>query len=191
MRKLHPNQDNPVDNFLIDLADKVCPILYKIGMTPNVITLLSAITGMMAAWILFKYRSQKVWTSIALIIISYWLDCLDGHYARKYNMVTAFGDYLDHICDTIKSIALACVLLYINPRLFWKTLPLSVILGIMMLSHIGCQERTYCNNDESDMLSITKNLCPDTDTIHFTRYFGVGTFMIYECILVWSICQTT
>ena len=34
------------------------------------------------------------------------MDCLDGFYARKYNMTSQFGDYLDHLSDVFKTTCL-------------------------------------------------------------------------------------
>ena len=36
-----------------------------------------------------------------ILLIFYFMDCLDGHFARKYNMVTVFGDYFDHFVDIL------------------------------------------------------------------------------------------
>ena len=34
-------------------------------------------------------------------MLGYYFDCIDGPMARKYNMVTVFGDYYDHGTDII------------------------------------------------------------------------------------------
>ena len=50
------------------------------------------------------------------------------------------------------------------------------IFGFFMCVHLGCQEKEYAK-DESDTLSFTQQLCPNTaDALQFTKYFGCGTF---------------
>ena len=36
------------------------------------------------------------------MFVGYFFDCMDGHFARKYNMVTEFGDMYDYITDLSK-----------------------------------------------------------------------------------------
>ena len=36
------------------------------------------------------------------MILSCFFDNLDGHHARKYKLVSKFGDMLDHIGDIVK-----------------------------------------------------------------------------------------
>ena len=39
--------------------------------------------------------------SAILYLTRYIFDCIDGFYARKYNMTTVFGDWYDHISDIL------------------------------------------------------------------------------------------
>lgn len=183
MRKIPCIYENPLDNFLIQLSDNVCPQLYYVSFTPNMITTLSNITCILI--ILLLLNANYYWAAL-VVMIMYYFDCLDGHFARKYDMVTVFGDYYDHISDLSKIIAILLVLYYINPDKFFKIIPIIVFMGIMMAVHMGCQELLYENN-ESNTLEPTKKLCPvknhnDTDiikkTLEFTKLFGCGTFYI-------------
>ena len=96
MKKIPDNIDNPIDNILIKGADAVCPFLYRTGHTPNLITTYSLFTGVLSAYFLTKGCSYLFMIFYAL---SYFLDCVDGHFARKYDMTTDFGDAYDHFKD--------------------------------------------------------------------------------------------
>ena len=101
-------------------------------------------------------------------------------------MVTVFGDYYDHISDTLKVIAILTSLYIIDSNKFFKIIPIIISIMILMLIHIGCQEHYY-NEEDSPTLDFTKTLCPIPSeyskeelksTIQVTRIFGVGTLWI-------------
>ena len=180
MRKILFDYENPFDNFLIELSDITTPYAYNIGMNPNMITTLSNIACIIT--ILLLLNANYYWASF-FMLISYYFDCMDGHMARKYNMVSVFGDYYDHISDFVKYVAVLSTLYYINKEKFLKILPIIVLLGILMTIHMGCQEVLYDKN-ESKTLEPIRVFCPvknknDTDSIEnilsSTKYFGCGT----------------
>jgi len=184
MRKIPSEYENPFDNYIISLADNIVPYVYKGGFVPNTITSLSSIACIIVIMLLFQ---ANYYLAAFFLIISYFFDCLDGHLARSYNMVTVFGDYYDHISDLLKVFFILLTLYYINSTKFLSIFPIFVFVSVMMLIHFGCQELYYGNNgsnNESNTLNFTKNLCPvknkeDIDEIksalNYTKYFGCGT----------------
>jgi hypothetical protein len=188
-RKIPPAYENPIDNLLIASSEHIInPILFSIGFTANTITVLSFITGLIMAWYIFKGRwlLGAVWLGI-----SYWLDCADGNFARKYNQVSAAGDMFDHISDATKY-----TLLYVGLLLSRKItrqqkaiiVGLTVSLAYLTLTHFGCQERIY-DSDESDSLHMLRGLCwvdhPER-AILWTRWFGSGTWhLVMIALMLW------
>jgi len=185
MRKIPKQYEDITDNQLLKLSEYVSPTFYNNGFTPNMITTLSNISAFIV--IIFLIKSKFVLAGF-FVMVAYFFDCLDGHYARKYKMTSKFGDFYDHISDCIKAIAILTTLYFINPSKFFKIIPILTILFFLMLSHLGCQEKYY-NKNESDTLKFTKSLCPINenenveDKLKYTRYFGCGTFN-----LVFSLC---
>jgi hypothetical protein len=47
-----------------------------------------------------------------------------------------------------------------------------------MLVHLGCQEKLYDKEEESMTINQLTGLCPNTDNIKYTKYFGVGTTIL-------------
>ncbi len=189
MRKIPVEFECPFDNYILDLADKTAPTVYKMGMTPNMITTLSNIATIIVVILLFK--AKWYWAAF-FVLITYFFDCLDGHLARSYNMVTVFGDYYDHISDITKVIVILTSLYIINPEKLTRVLPLLVILIILSFVHLGCQE-LYYNTDGSPTLYFAKSLCPIPNdftkeelesTIKNTRLFGVGTFWLSIIMII-------
>jgi hypothetical protein len=181
MRKIPEKYDDKLDNLLYRIADLLCPFAFYIGMTPNMITTLSLISCIISITLLLK--KYYIWACLFLFL-SYYFDCMDGHMARKYNMVTVFGDYYDHISDVLKLTAVLITLYYINKTKFFRFIPIIIILAILMTRHLGCQELLY-NKDQSPTLSNLKSFCPVNNPNNMsqvkkallnTRFFGCGTF---------------
>jgi phosphatidylglycerophosphate synthase len=183
MRKIEKHMENPIDNYLIDFADYLSPYFYKLNFTPNGITTLSLITGLLSVFLI--HIDYYILAGI-MFFVSYFFDCMDGFYARKYQMVTKFGDLYDHIKDAIV-FSLTALFIYIKT---YHKLPLTIIIGIFTLLamiHLGCQEIVY-QKQESDTLVFTKNLCPYESSIYLTRYFGCGTlFVVVSLIIAFGI----
>lgn len=184
MRKIKKCHENPIDNVLIQLSDDLCPTFKKLKFTPNGITTLSLVFGLLAVFCLYK---GYIWAFAILYFISYFFDNMDGHFARRYGMTSKFGDYYDHIKDIVIVILLLIVLIMRN-RCSKKIWIISgIILGIaflLMSAQLGCQEKIYKQNDdpndESPSLSFTTNLCPfnPNEGCKYLRWFGCGTFII-------------
>jgi phosphatidylglycerophosphate synthase len=189
MRKIPVEFECPFDNYILDLAEKTAPTVYKLGMTPNMITTLSNIATIIVVILLFK--AEWYWAAF-FVLIAYFFDCLDGHLARSYNMITVFGDYYDHISDITKVIVVLTSLYIINPEKLTRVLPLLVVLMILSFVHLGCQE-LYYDEEDSPTLKFAKSLCPVPlnftkdeleSTIKNTRLFGVGTFWLSIIMII-------
>lgn len=175
-RKIPRELENPLDNVIIDFCTFLNPHLKKMGFTPNILTTISLLTGIVAAW--FVYNSLFS-LAAGFILISYVFDCLDGNMARMFDMVTSFGDWYDHVSDISKYGILYLVVLT-NPRLsfgFKAAFALvTLTLMILMYVHFGCQELSYQKN-KTDSLSTLEALCPEKSLIRYSKYVGCGTWI--------------
>ena len=73
MRKIKKEFENPIDNIIIDMAEKITPFLYETGHTPNIITTYSLIFGLLSVYYLNK---NNITMFILFYIISYFFDCI-------------------------------------------------------------------------------------------------------------------
>ena len=190
MKKLPSYYENPFDDILIKICDYCCPYLHKLGFTPNILTTISLLFCVVTIILLLN---SYFYLAAAFFIISYLFDCMDGHFARKYNKVTKLGDYYDHIADVIKLISVIYTLYYINSIIMgYLIIPILLLLFIFLM-HMGCQEKYY-NKNESQTLSFTKLLCPNNkkyNPLNITRFFGCGTFMLFLTFIMiyYGICN--
>mgnify|MGYP000940164952 CR=1 FL=1 len=184
-RKIISKYENPIDNILILLSIQLGKILSKYSFfTPNVFTTASLIIALISLYYIY-YTYYKIGS--ILFFISYFFDCLDGNFARKYNMVTKFGDLYDHISDQLKYILLIIIItVYANLKKNTKILFILILISTYILSwfHLACQQQYY--KDES-ILNYLRFLCHDKKNIIYTRYIGVGTFTTTTCIFIYNI----
>ena len=103
MKKKYPERYNIVSFatlFEYPLAKKIAPLFNKLGMTPNMITTMNIFFRFYIIYTFVVEKRVDIYL-LLMLIVSQFLDVLDGTVARMYDMVTDFGDKLDHISDTI------------------------------------------------------------------------------------------
>ena len=190
MRKIPGELENPIDNVLLNLSEWLCPFLYKTGHTPNMITTYSLIMGVLSCYFLWK---GQVFLFGICYAMSYFFDCVDGHFARKYHMETEFGDMYDHIKDVSVYIILIIVIyMKCSKNISIPLVILFLVFTYLMTMHMGCQQRNYLDDDEepdhSKFLNTTRSLCPNKDDIKWTRFFGSGTYNLFLILMISYIC---
>jgi hypothetical protein len=186
-RKMDAKYENPIDNILLEISIKMNTYLYKLNFTPNILTSISLILSLIGVYYIYNkyYRIGSI-----LIFVGYFFDCADGNFARKYNMVTKYGDYYDHISDLTKIIILYIVILTSNLKKNNKIIfmTINILFVILFNIHMGCQERIYnSDSSKSSTLDFTKHLCPEINYIKYTRYVGCGTFFLVLCVYLYNM----
>jgi len=188
MKKIPNNLDDPVDNVFYMICDKLSPSFKNTGHTPNIITTESLITGLLSCY--FLYKGNILLFSI-FYIISYFFDCFDGFFARKYNMTSKGGDIYEHTKDiSIYIIILIILYLKYKKHITIKVLIIFIFLVGMLIIYTGCQQKYYSEHNpdkKEESLDSLKGLCRNSDDLSWTRFFGPGMFTIFTIILVWYI----
>ena len=199
VNKLPYDYECPIDVWLLKFIDTHLDVYYNLGFTPNMITTLSILLGILAAYMI---KRGKFHSAAFLVLISYYFDCVDGKLARKHNMVTVFGDYYDHFGDMFKFIVILYALFNCQVDTNYQHLNFIGILfgiSIILCIHLGYQERIYNNNNnnnnDSPFLFLFKLFTifdknPER-TICYTKYFGCGTLILsfILIIILWDKCN--
>jgi phosphatidylglycerophosphate synthase len=186
-RKIDRSMENPIDNILIDISYHVGQAIKHIPyMSPNVITSLSLIVSLYAVYKIFNgfYMLGGI-----LFFFGYFLDCLDGNFARSNNMVTDFGDYYDHISDSVKHIALIAVILMLKINIKTKALFLFSLLIFCILGSVqlDCQEKNSVAQKSDTLSFLCGGMCSKKNYIYKSRYFGSGTASLMICLFIINI----
>jgi len=71
-------------------------------LTPNLITLFSLITALVASGLIVLDGKINFYAAAALINISHILDCMDGQMAKYRNVSSRFGNFFDKVTDQIQ-----------------------------------------------------------------------------------------
>lgn len=171
MSKLPTHLDDVFDTSLSKIADNISEYFYKTKHTPNILTTYSLLFGLSSIYFL---HNSNLNIFVLCWWIAYFFDTFDGLFARKYKMVSKFGDLYDHTKDIVV-FTMLMIYLYQNYKITNGNIIVIITAIILMNIHLGCQER-YVNNDESHTLSYLKILCPNATFIKYSRYFGPGTF---------------
>lgn len=86
---------------------------FKLGLTPNQVTVISAVftfSGIALLALLDASWSTGILVS-ALLVTGYALDSADGQLARLTKVSSSAGEWLDHMFDAVKAVALPLALL--------------------------------------------------------------------------------
>lgn len=181
VRKIPREYENPIDNALLDAAERALPLCRALRLTPNQVTAGSILFKALSVWALAVRAHPAAF--LASYGVAVWLDYLDGHYARADDMVTRLGDFMDHGSDVLH---IAAVLIVVSLRLGVPAAfpPLLAIVGVFALStvHIGAQQRYYRDHGRDEVgghaesLDALIALAPADYArwLPVTRWFGVG-----------------
>ena len=193
-RKFAGRYNDPIDNLLIELSSNVEPFFYRLNFSPNGLTTLSLLFGLMTIYLI--YQKQFIGAGLSYMV-SFFFDIMDGDYARRYNMTSKFGDYYDHIKDIIIGFGVLFAL-YQNNKFSKNVTTIIVILTLTLLSlmliQVGCQEKYKYSQDPTNshnsLRFLTKLCVMDPEKWLDNNIFGSGFFNLYLSLLIISYSFT-
>lgn len=182
MSVLPDNYECPVDSVIIKASSIVAPLFKQTCHTANLITLEGAFLSGYGLYSLYNYSLPSFMIYYAL---GYAFDCLDGHFARRYNMTSKFGEYFEHTKDIVTSAAFAYIFYsrYTVPLYMWG---LFAFFGSGLLVHMGHQQ--FYIKSKNHFLDFLQPLCKNVSNLKYTRFLGCGTFMLFS-IFAPSFCK--
>jgi archaetidylinositol phosphate synthase len=110
-------------------------IAHKIGLTPNLITIVGAILAFLSAFTYALWQGHVIFLvlAIVLLLLSGFCDALDGIVARIYMQETVLGSFLDSVLDRYAD---AAVLLgIVSGGLCDYRLGIFAIIGSLLVSY--------------------------------------------------------
>ncbi len=108
---------------------------HKIGLTPNIVSLIGLILAMLSAFTFAVAQSRPLWILLATILFlaSGFCDALDGVIARLYQQASMFGGFLDSLLDRYADAAIYAGL--IIGGLCSPVWGIAAFVGSMMVSY--------------------------------------------------------
>ena len=181
---LKVEHNEPIDNFIVKyFCNPISPLFRITGHSANMISIYGLALSLVSLYYLFN---DDILRFTFYFWVCYGLDCLDGYYARRYNMVTAWGDMFEHVRD------ITYIILTIGMTIFKYTLTdyamyVLVLSSVLTGIHVGCVQKSYNNNGFDrvpETLDYLEFLCYDPAFIHLSGHFGVGMYMVTLNILI-------
>jgi hypothetical protein len=174
------------------IASKMLDPIYNLGLTPNMVTLLSTLFTLTAIYY-FSINQKKY--AILAYMIGYLLDCVDGKLARKYSMGSNIGMALDMVSDNVSNLALFLFIIY-TKQLCGTNLVLIILIGFfsLMLSisyglneAIASYEATGSDNfyeRRLKQLEESKKIADLNEVLLYNLFLGINkaTYKTYKSI---------
>lgn len=109
--------------------------LGSIGLTPNTLTFMGLVASFIAAWCYMNWWINRFMlpAAAALVLVSGFLDAVDGVLARATGRASALGGFLDSVSDRYSdAVVLSAIVLGGLCRPFWG---LAAVVGSLMVSY--------------------------------------------------------
>lgn len=100
---------------------------------------------------------------VASVAAAYFWDCVDGQFARRYDDVSEFGDWYDHVTDLATGITV-CVILWTRYTLRPLHFVLAVVFAVAINVATACAQRNSVRHDE-ETLDIFQPLCVEQGAV--------------------------
>ncbi len=147
----HRKEWNPISQYYVEpLGEKLAFALRKSSITPNQITFLNIIIGLLASSLIY------INTTLSLIIFGIWvrffhvLDIIDGHLARLQNKQSFFGKWLDSGGDKLVMIVwyatIAATLFLKRNNQIYALAGLVLLMGMFLYNYLSLTTVVYFRN---------------------------------------------
>jgi phosphatidylglycerophosphate synthase len=176
-KKIKSEHQDVIDYQLDKLVLKLNPYFKSLDFTPNMITTLSLIFGIISLYLLKEGKS--IYAGIAFFI-SYFFDCQDGNYARTYNMVSKYGNLYDKASDAIVVLGLLYVMFTnrYDHKFMCGTTVCGIIIGILAMKYYIKQDEYY------DAIKTKTENEVDMSQMKYLRFFGTGSAATFVTIAI-------
>jgi len=135
-------------------------LAHSIGLTPNHVSVLGLLSALFSAYLYWSSQFEVALLSVAalFLLISGFLDALDGVLARLYGEVTVFGGFLDSLLDRYADafVFLGIILgwLITNPNPVWMFWGFAALVGSLLVSY--CRARAEAAGTKMESVGIAE-----------------------------------
>ena len=194
---------DPVDRLMLYMAHRMNELLHKSvparfagsegnpSPIPNLLTLTGLLTAAAAIAAVLKDRRNL---AAGLCVCSYFFDCADGNYARRYHSATKLGDLLDHVGDSTKATGLLVALWWASGKSVREYvvdkkigIAIAAVAAILSVASAGCLEREYRAANPTIEHSQTLELTVPACSLSVSGAMGLG---IVNAVIVPGLVAT-
>lgn len=184
----HVNAKYCIDNCFFDkyffnpLSDLIMNNLRSLNITPNQVTYLSTLSTIIS---FYFYLKNIIYLSVPIYIFGYYLDCVDGRYARKYKLTSCYGMMIDQVSDVLTNIPylfVMCIRCIYNLQII-KMILIIIVTKTFTLSFSF--EESYSNiikNDNDNFYLTKKKILDDEEYNHLSGFYLLPLYLIFNYI---------
>jgi archaetidylinositol phosphate synthase len=114
-------------------------LAHSIGLTPNQVSLLGLLSALFSAYLYWSSQFDVALLTVAamFLLISGFLDALDGVLARLYGEVTVFGGFLDSLLDRYADafVFLGIIVGWLIKDSAWMFWGFAALVGSLLVSY--------------------------------------------------------
>lgn len=125
--------------YLKGLFESIAKIFAFLGLTPNTLTTISLVLAAVSGVSFYLSQNNIDWLLLAgsMVLISGFLDAIDGALARYTGKAGPKGDFLDHVIDRYADTFLICGIFF-GGYVRWE-IGVVAITGVLLCSYLGTQ----------------------------------------------------
>ena len=184
-----PEAEELVDEFIHrPLARRVVALLIPTPITPNQVTLLSALFGMASGAALVAAARQPLWLLVAALLLftSVVLDCCDGQLARARKISSTTGAILDGIADYAVGLSIGVCGSYYMVTVFGS--PWYWLLGLAGIASAAAQSALFDHAKTRYLARVSGGYAEreeDIDKVGRDRAAARAEGRLVDVILLW------
>ncbi len=168
-------------------------IFLQTPLSPNMITLLSLVIGLISAAYFFQGTYENSIMGAGLLLLSAWIDCTDGEIARLKFMESKIGGKLDILCDNLVHFAvffaIGMGLYQFTGQSIYKILGALAVLGslisflFMSSTIIDKKEKASSNVSGAKNKNNLSDKLANRDFIYFLFLMAlIGRMDVFICV---------
>ena len=132
----------PLDSlrpYLKDLFVSIAKAFAFVGLTPNTLSVISLVLAAVSGFSFYLSQNNPNWLLLAglMVLLSGFLDAIDGALARYTGKAGPKGDFLDHVVDRYADTFLICGIFF-GGYVRWE-IGVVAITGVLLCSYLGTQ----------------------------------------------------
>lgn len=130
--------------------------------------------------------------SAIILFVSSISDFLDGFIARKFNMITELGKFIDPVADKLTQIVVAVVLMYTYPAYVWLVTIIVLKDGMLLFAGWYIFKKTGRHLAQAELpgkIATAVFFIVSTSLIAFVVPECIASFMIYTTIVLMAIAM--
>jgi len=131
------------------IAKKIAPILHKLSITPNQVTITNMFFRLFISYRMITNNNNYL---LPFLLLTHFIDCLDGTLARMFNQTSKLGSILDSASDVMFWPLIGVIVFHrTNQKI------LTLIIAIIILSvYLECI--TDCDWSDCNILEMNVEL---------------------------------